>query len=375
MNKFLLNFGITILSITLLLLSVLLDRSSVRAAQVKWEKTLQAAKEEGQVVIYSSRRFDRIFAVFQKKYPEIKVVHVTGRTSGVIQRIMSERRAGKHLVDFVAGGGSTMYFVLYKGKHLAPLKPALILPEVVDESKWWRGKHWLWDDEGKYILAFNMQLEPYFAYNTKLVNLKEIKSYWDFLNPKWKGKIIALDPTSGGGVSVCLRFMYYNPELGPDFLRRIFSETGLTAGRDPVRILDRLATGRFAISLCNTAARAGIYKAKEQGLPVNVFGPKDLKEGTILSAAAGNLVLLNRAPHPNAARIAINWLLSREGQITYQRISPGTDSARIDIPKEMVNPYARRVKGAKYFITERPDLMDRKPIMKIINEAWKKRRK
>ena len=63
-----------------------------------------------------------------------------------------------------------------------------------------------------------------------------------------------------------------------------------------------------------------VYKAKNQGLPVDEFSPYHFKEGVNLSSAFGSLALMNRAPHPNAAKVFINWLLSREGQTLFQKV-------------------------------------------------------
>jgi len=344
------------------------------AWQAEWERTLQAAKREGQVVFYGAARYEAVFAEFHKKHPEIKVVAVTtGRPPDLAQRLMTERRAGKHLVDLYIAGASTMHAVLYKGKALDPIKPALILPEVVDESKWWMGGKYNYADEEKaYIFAFNGEVQPYFAYNTKLVDPNEIKSYWDLVHPKWRGKIVALDPLIGGPVATPLRFLYYTPGLGPDYLKKLLGETGLVGARDPFQIVNWLAVGRFAISIFTAANRSDIPAAKKQGLAVDWFPPKSFKEGAIVSSASGNVGLINSAPHPNAAKVALNWLLSREGQMVYQRIEPEQDSLRIDIPKDDVPEHSRRVEGASYVVTERPEWMDMKPILKLVNEAWKK---
>jgi ABC-type Fe3+ transport system substrate-binding protein len=342
--------------------------------QAEWNRTVEAAKKEGHLVLYSGTGYPEIFAEFQKKYPEIKVV--TGspsRPPELAQRLMTERRGGKNLVDLFIDGSSTIYYVLYKGKVLDPIKPALILPEVLDESKWWKGKHSYQDPEGNYIFAFNGELQSYFCYNTTLVNPDEIRSYWDLLNPKWKGKIVVLDPTqSGAGSATTLRFLYHNSSLGPQFIRRFLGEMDLTASRDTRQITDWLAVGKFALSAFVSASRAGVVQAKKQGLPVDWFGPKTFKEGAVLSASNGNIALVNGAPHPNAAKVAMNWLLSREGQILYQKIYGEPDSLRVDIPKDQVASYSRRVEGVKYFDVDQPELMDREPIVQIVNEVWKK---
>ena len=346
------------------------------AWQAEWEKVLQAAKGEGQVIFYGASRYENLFAEFHKRFPEIKVVAVTsGLPPDLAQRLMAERRAGKYLADLYIAGASTMHRVLYKGNALDPIKPALILPEVVDESKWWMaGKYNYADEEGKHIFAFNGEIQPYFAYNSKLVNPDEFKSYWDLLNPKWKGKMAVLDPAVGGPVATPLRLLYHTPGLGPEYLKRLLTEMDLVASRDPFQIVNWLAAGKYAISLFTAANRSNIPEAKKQGLPVDWFPPKSFKEGVILSSASGNVGLVNQAPHPNAARVAINWLLSREGQILYQRIEPEQDSLRIDIAKDDVPEYSRRVDGVNYVATERPEWMDMKPIQQLVNEVWQKRK-
>ena len=77
---------------------------------------------------------------------------------------------------------------------LEPIKPALILPEITDTSQWYQKRHHYADPEGQYIFSY-VGSATYGAvnYNTKLVDAKEFKSYWDLLNPKWKGKIVARD--------------------------------------------------------------------------------------------------------------------------------------------------------------------------------------
>jgi len=128
--------------------------------QTEWDQTLQAARKEGRVVLNVARRYDRIFQEFQKKYPKIKVVTIGGRGSQIAERVMAERRAGKYLSDIYLSGSGMPYNVFYRRKALDPVKEALILPEVLDKSKWWGGKHFYHDDESKYILAFNGAPSP-----------------------------------------------------------------------------------------------------------------------------------------------------------------------------------------------------------------------
>lgn len=342
--------------------------------QAEWERTLQAAKKEGHLAIYVSDVYEEIFREFEKKYPEIKLITVPATGGQLSQRIMSERRAGKYLADLYISGSDTAYNVFYKGRILDPLKPVLMLPDVLDESKWWNRRHVYADEEGQYIFAFNGITQTYFNYNTKLVNPKEFRSYWDFLNPKWKGKIVVFDPTLISGPQGALRFLYNNPDLGPQFVRRFLSEMDLTPTRDRRQLVDWLAQGRFAIAALQSPDRADLYKAKEQGLPVDWFDATVFKEGAPLSSSNGNVALMNRAAHPSAAKVAINWFLSREGQAVYQRIARDKDSLRIDIAKNDVLPYVRRKDGVKYMLLESPEWRDMTAVFQAVEEAWKKRR-
>ena len=110
------------------------------AWQAEWEKTVAAAKNEGQVTVYISG-YEEVLPEFEKEYPGIKVVTVSGRGSQLAQRLITERRGEKYLADVFNAGGVTTYGQLYLAKVLEPIKPALILPEITDNSLWNQKKH------------------------------------------------------------------------------------------------------------------------------------------------------------------------------------------------------------------------------------------
>jgi len=338
--------------------------------QQEWEKTLEAAKKEGQVTVYISG-YEAVLAHFEREFPEIKVVAVTGRGNQLGQRLLTERRAEKYLADVVSSGANPNYQQFYAAKALDPIKSALLLPEVTDPTKWYLKKHQYSDPEGQYVFNY-VGSATYGAvnYNTKLVDAKDFKSYWDLLQPKWKGKIEVRDIREAGPGAGNTRFFYYHSELGPGFIRKLFGEMDATLFRDFRQGPDWLATGKYAICFfCD------VDVLKQQGLPVDTFGPRVFKEGGGLVQQFGTLALVNRGPHPNAAKIFINWLLSRRGQIALQHSqvnaeSPA-DSLRIDIPKDEVPFQSRRLDGVKYLDTGRPEWIEMKPILEVVNEALK----
>jgi ABC-type Fe3+ transport system substrate-binding protein len=340
------------------------------AWQVEWEKTLEAAKKEGQVVVYISG-YEAILPDFEKEFPEIKVIAVTGRGNQLGPRLLAERRAEKFIADVSSTGANPNFQQFHLAKALDPIKPALILPEVTDQTKWYLKRHQYSDPDGQFVFNYvGSATYGSISYNTKLVDVKEFKSYVDLLNPKWKGKIAIRDIREAGPGAGNTRFFYYHSELGPHFIKKLFGEMDATLFRDFRQGPDWLATGKYAICFfCD------VDVSKRQGLPVDTFGPKVFKEGGGLVQQFGTLALVNRAPHPNAAKVFINWLLSRNGQLAVQKrtmtAESPADSLRIDIPKDEVPYDNRRLEGIKYLDTGKPEWIEMKPIIDVVNEALK----
>src|SRR5947199_9606035 len=96
------------------------------------------------------------------------------------------------------------------------------------------------------------------------------------------------------------------------------------------------------MSAYENADRFRLLDARKQSLPVNAFETDEFKEGGLVGSGGGNIALINGAPHPNAAKVFINWFLSREGQIAYQKlVQAGRSSLSIDITKDDVPAHAR----------------------------------
>ena len=332
----------------------------------EWKRTIKAAELEGEISYYTLGEVG-FLSEFEKKFPRIKVKVVQGRGNELLARIMTERRAGKYLAD-VARIGNTSPYSLYQAKVLQPVASAFILPEVKDESKWWSGKHQYVDAEGKYIfvpvgsVSVNMV-----AHNTELVSPAQLSSFWDLLSEKWRARIVVMDPRSGGYGRSSARTIFYHPQLGAEYLRRLFTEQVVMLSRDYRQAIDWLAQKRFSILLFGNGD--DVLQAKAQGLPVNVFDTSGWKEGGALEPGAFTLVWLDRSPHPNASKVFINWLLSREGQTAIQRDGEINDSLRLDIPKTDLRPMARRKEGAKYMVTWKAEWMDAEPMQKVVNQA------
>ncbi|MGZ8520905.1 MAG: ABC transporter substrate-binding protein [Candidatus Binatia bacterium] len=361
----------------LLSLAISLVAQTIAAAQVRWDDVLRAAEKEGEVTVYATNSvgdLQVIWDAFKKKFPKIKLNSVgISTTAEIVTKVMAERRASQFLVDVVLGAPGATYNSLHRGKALDPLAPALILPEVTDLSKWWKGKHRYVDPEGQYVFVYQSSLYgPPVYHQTKLVSLDSIRSVWDLLDPKWKGKIIGLWPRANY-VSTALLFMYHHPQIGPKFLERFYGgEMDITYFSDFRQGTDWLAAGKYPLCfLCR------LRRAQEQGLPVAEISPYHFKEAPGIGSNNGAIGLMNSQPHPSAAKVFINWYLSREGQIAFRQANntiedETTTSMREDLPAEVVPEAARRRKNVDYIEISRHDWMEWKPVGDLINAARQK---
>jgi iron(III) transport system substrate-binding protein len=344
----LLSNGLLILAVCAVTLALAVAQAEGQGTwKDEWDRVVAAAKKEGKVVIYSDPGREQIFAEFEAEFPGIKTEIAAGNR--LANRILAERRARKFIPDINIGGASYNDFAsLRPTDAYQRMKSALILPEVLDESQWFDGKLWFADEEEKYILMFSMQTATKMAVNTNLVNLRSLTSYKQVLDPKWRGKIVSPDVTRGGQGSGIIRYLYMNPHLGPDFLRRLFGEMDITLSREDRQMMDWLGRGRFAFLLF--PAWFEVTRAKDQGLPVENVNSQQMKEGFALSPGPNTLQWLNPAPHPNAAKLFINWFLSRDGQRAFERVvrSP---SLRGDTPKKNIPDFLVPKKGANYMVT------------------------
>lgn len=311
----------------------------------EWSQTLAAAKKEGKVVVMGSadpvvRR--ELPAKFRERFG-VDIEYLGGRGADNTRRLRMEHQARTYTVDAVFAGLSNLGGELYVEKLLDPLRPLLILPEVVDPSKWKRGKLWFADPEDSYILRLYSYISAAGVYvNTQHVKPEEFRSVRELLNPKWKGKISVYDPTvSGTGSMDAARYL---TEFGEEFVKRLYVDQKPVVSRDKRQLADWLGRGTYPISL--GVETEAVINMKKQGLPVAVLAVPDAP--ATLSAGNGMLGLVTRAPHPNAARLFVNWITSKEGLelLARARNKPQT---RADIDESYALPWEIPQPGVNYF--------------------------
>ena len=306
-------------SLAVLLFGLLLFASAVYGQPSKavsapeWDKLVEGARKEGKVTVSlpaSAELKRQIEEQFKKRFG-IEVEVFTARGSTGVRRMADEFKAGVRHFDLHIGGSSSIISGMLDEGILDPIDPWLLLPEVRDAKQWWGGHLWV-DTTKRFIYMFQAYLPESIWYNSDLVKPSELRSFDDFLNPKWRGKIGYLDPrTPGGGDS---NWSYMWQVKGEEYLKNLAAQD-LYIGRDQRVLSESLAKGRVAVMIGNTYY--SFMPFVKAGLPVKPL--PTLKEGTFGTGGSGNLAIIKAPAHPNSTKVFVNWLLSRDGQEVFSR--------------------------------------------------------
>ncbi len=299
------------------------------AWETDWEKTVAGAKREGTLTVYEQwgPQARTLLGKALKDRFGINIEFVSAGTSTqLVPKLTRERQAGLYLADVIGSGGPTALTQMKPAGILAPIAPMLVLPEAIDPKAWRGGKLFL--DDGKLLVGMSADFGSYVGRNTDLVKDGEVKSFYDLLDPKWKGKIVLHDPTitGPGNAFVFTVAGLLGQDKINDYLRQ-FARQEPVLVRDYRLQIEGLAKGKYALV-------AGLHaptlkEFQKLGAPVAKLR---VKEGGSASAGAGALALpAGTLPHPNAARVFINWVLTKEGQTLFSQgyMRP---SARMDVP-------------------------------------------
>jgi iron(III) transport system substrate-binding protein len=331
-----------------LLFTLLISRTATAQTPLSWEQIVTAAKKEGAVTVIGpqgNETRDALTQGFQKKYPEIKVELTSMAGNQIGPKLLNELAAGRFTNDVVITGSTTALETLVPGKAAAPIKTALVGPNTRDAGKWRGGKLKFSDEAQTYNLVFSSYVKAPFIYNSTLVSANDFKSWKDLLDPKWHGKFALKDPASAGGGLGNSTLWYTHEGLGKDFMRKLFTQKDVVMPRDDRQLLDFAARGKYPIAIGPSDVLTNEFIAR--GLPLKHLHPETLKEGTYITAGNGTLVVLRNAPHPNALRVYVDYLLSPEGQLEWSKAARFA-SLRRDVPKDHVQEILVPKEGMPY---------------------------
>jgi ABC-type Fe3+ transport system substrate-binding protein len=265
-------------------------------------KLIEAAKKEGEVVLYTTLIVDQVvrplIKAFRAQIPGIDVKFVRTDSAQQVVKLINEGRAGRVQAD-----------IWHLSDELAPLLAenlvaALDLPNargLPDE---------LIDRKGNWV-ATNLSTRS-LAYNTQLVRADQVpRTHKDLLDPRWKGQLVWHPASIAGGygfIGVVLKSM--GEENGIRYLEALAQQNIVPLPVAARAVLDRVIAGEYAMGLDMNSSHAVISAAL--GAPVR-FIPLD--PVTMTMQIAG---ISRNAPHPNAARLFLDFIISRAGQEVFR---------------------------------------------------------
>jgi iron(III) transport system substrate-binding protein len=346
----------------LLMMLLLLPLGSARSATAQTDAfaaLVTAAKAEGSVVV-DGPPLDPVRTALTEDFARAYGIPVSYISSGSSQsgaRVRAERAAGKYLLDVFISGSDTPLLTFLPSGWLDRIEPALIAPDVLDKRKWIGGHLWFADEQHTILRVISM-LSPELAINTKLVKPQDVATWQSLLEPKWQGKIIAKDPSVPGAGVVLTSYFYM--QYGPDFVRKLYKDQRPMLSRDPRQSVQWLAQGNGAILVGPDFPT--LMQFQKLGYPVAAIFPQGPE---MITGGWGLISLMNRAPHPNAAKLFVNWLAGKHGLESFSNSSIEV-SLRNDITYRGIPPYMFPQKDRKYidlydykFISERDAALEK----------------
>jgi iron(III) transport system substrate-binding protein len=245
---------------------------------------------------------------------------------------------------------------LVRGNAMDPIAPYLVGPNAHDTSRWPGGKLDFVDRAETHNVVYASTVKVPLAYHPGQVSPDEIRSFKDLLHPRWKGKMAMYDPRVAGSGTSLATFFYTHDELGKEFLRQLLAQN-LVFSRDDRQLLDWVVRGQYTIAIAPAERMTAEFRGK--GVPVYLIGAESVKEGTYLAAGTSSVGVVNRAPHPNALRVYLDYLLSRDGQLEWSK-GTGFASRRTDVPTDHLPDYVIPKPAVRYQESWKEEYIDLK---------------
>ena len=278
--------------------------------QRAWEATIAAARAEGALAIAApaGREWREQLLLFGRSYPEIRLDITAFASRDFWPRYLKEREAGQYLWDLRIGGPESVTYQLKDAGEMAPIRDLLLLPEITDGSLWLGGLDALFlDRERKYFPAFAAYASDTAYYNATVIADPRLQRLDGLVDPALRGRISLADPRGGASI-VTLGVLVR--AYGTAFVERLLGAQQPVITKEPRQQMDWLASGRYPVAF-GLPSIAFVEYAR-RGAKLDAF--KEYTGLDLASPGVGGIQMPARAPHPEAARLFVNWLLSRAVQ-------------------------------------------------------------
>ena len=306
-----------------------------------------AAGQESEIELFSqpnlaARNF--IAAEWAKAFPNIKLSITATSGAQIVGRIRLERQAGKYLWDVIMTG-SNIGFDMVKEGFVDPFAPELRDPSVNDAKVWGGWDQAYVDNANKYVFSTNLALKSP-VYNALKLSPEKVKKegVHILLDPGLKGKIYWHDPNVPGPGA---QFAFYLARrFSQDELRRFIDEQKPIFVTDQNQVIDALAHGAAWLALGPGNSHALMEPYIKAGVPIDLRKFGNAPELNDITLGGSTLWVMKDRPHPNAARLFINWLLSKDVQEGFAKATE-QNSRRVDVAS-VADADGTPVPGAHY---------------------------
>jgi iron(III) transport system substrate-binding protein len=292
-----------------------------------WQQTLDKAKTQKLIIINQGNpAFDAAFEAFTKKYG-IEVESTVSRPSAALARVRTEQKNGLYLADIWWAITGVMTSVASPAGMFEPFDKYLMLPEVKDPANW-RHPDYIYGDHNRSVFLHTNELSFTVLRNIDVIPDLKITSYDSLMDPRLKGKIAIRDASYPNAGSYALAPIY--KAKGPDFLLKFLKEQQPRVFENPEQLDNSLIRGASALAI--GGQNSSLSQCRSDG------GCKNIEQVEAFgSSSSRGLAIFKNAPHPEAATIFVNWILSKEGQSFLIHEWPksnttGAVSMRKDVP-------------------------------------------
>src|SRR3989442_6588578 len=293
-----------------------LGRAARGSAATEWEQAVAAAKKEGKVAVntFTGQGFARVFKLFSQAHPDIKLDHTNLEPVDFVPRVTTERRAGLYTWDVCTMPMSTALQVLKPAGVWDPVRPAIITPEARTAASWRGGfEAGFLDRDRRLAYAFTLVRSVGIFVNVDQVKDGELRSVKDLLAPRWKGRIAISDPRTIG--STFWPLTVARLKVGDGIMKQILVDQEPVLSRDRNQLSEFMIRGRYPLGIGLNILAIQDFQAKGVGKNIKTISLPELD----YQSGGSAVWLLNRAPHPNTAKLFINWLLTKDAQAAWAK--------------------------------------------------------
>ena len=335
-----------------LILCLAAQGARAQAWKAEWDRLVEAASKEGHVVICMSPsvgRRDFLLSAWKADFPQIEMSLSIVSGSAFVPAVVTERNAGRYLWDVFHSGPNSGATAIKAGL-LDPLLPEVFVPEAKDEAAWGGWDDAFYDRERKYLLGLSADVQTAY-YNAERLKPERAQALGlkVLLEPDMKGKISWFDPR---GTGTGAPFMVLVARvLGREAWRKIMVDQDPTFVSSQGASAEAIVRGRAWLAFSGPIEE-NLRAFKEAGLKFDVRDLGHTPETAYLGTDGASLGVFNKRPHPNAAKLFVNWVMTKriaEGMAK----GSGYDSRRSDVPS--VNPDSRAIPGAKYVMAQKDE--------------------